>query len=308
MVPESPRRGLALAAIVGIALAITGCHRRHVPVTEEPELGYPACSPHSADGSQPDAGAGGSADCPICGRFAADGDDDPGVSVGSGHIRSGPYSAEHDVVERFDLRRTACGYTFRSRQEWPRATSDVEVRYDAELRPIWAWKRMTIPGSPRPDGSAEIRRYELRTGDVFIKRRDAAGVTVLEQLLAGGRRKPPPGARVGAVIAPGRGMITAWLQRAKLPVGAKTHELVLDFRSQVESLEMASLERNEDRLEPTLGKQVRVYTFYGSETVLADERDVVVGDLAGMRPSASLSTPEPPSLPLYGAPDPRQTP
>ncbi|MCL2450608.1 MAG: hypothetical protein FWD17_16795, partial [Polyangiaceae bacterium] len=164
------------------------------------------------------------------------------------------------------------------------------------------------PGSPREDGSADIRRYELRTGDVFIKRRDASGKTVLEHLLAGGRRKPPPGARVGAVIAPGRGMMTAWLQRARLAVGEKAYELVIDFRSEVESLEMASLERNDDRLEPTLGRSVRVYTFYGMETVFADEHDVVVGDLAGMRPSDSLATPEPPALPMYGAPDPRHTP
>jgi hypothetical protein len=167
---------------------------------------------------------------------------------------------------------------------------------------------MTIPGSPRPDGAADIRRYELRTGEVFIKRRAADGALVLEHLLPGGRMKAPPGARVGAVIAPGRGVLTPWLQRAHLPVGGRTYELVLDFRSMVESLEMALLERNEDRFEPTLGKTVRVYTFYGSETVFADENDVVVGDLAGMRPSASIPTPEPAPLPLYGPPDPRHTP
>jgi hypothetical protein len=212
------------------------------------------------------------------------------------------------VVERFELRETGCGYTFHSRQEWPRATSDVEVRYDASLRPLWAWKRMTIPGTPRADGAAEVRRYELRTGDVFIKRRGPDGATVLEQLLAGGRRKPPPGAHVGAVVAPGRGMLTPWLKRAKLAVGAKSYELVLDFRSGVETLELASLERNDDRFEPTLGKRVRVYTFYGMETVFADDDDVVVGDLAGMRPSDTLETPEPAPLPLYGEPDPRHTP
>jgi hypothetical protein len=254
-------------------------------VSQVPELGYPACT---------DAGP--------------DGPDDPGVTVGSGHIRSGPYSAERDVVERFDFRRTPCGFTFRSRQEWPRATSDIEVRYDESLRPLWAWKRMTIPGSAREDGAAETSRYELRTGDVFIKRRDAAGTIRLEQLLPGGRRKPAPGARVGAVIAPGRGALTPWLKRAKLSVGAKAYELVLDFRNPVESVEVASLERNEDRFEPTLGRRVRVYTFYGMETVFADDDDVVVGDLAGMRPSDSLNSPEPPSLPMYGSPDPRHTP
>jgi len=182
------------------------------------------------------------------------------------------------------------------------------VRYDASLAPLWAWKRMTIAGSKREDGNADTRRYELRTGDVFIKRRDPAGEVTLQKLLPGGRAPIPEGAKLGALVGPGRGIITAWLQRAKLPVGAKTHELVLDFRDMVESLEEGLLERNEDRLEPSLGRTVRVYTFFGRETVFADENDVVVGDLAGLRPSDSLSTPEPPSLPAYGGPDPEHTP
>ncbi len=276
------RRLLAAGAMTALAVASAACSRKHVRVGAIPELPYPACG---------DAGA-----------------DDPGVSVAAGKIRSGPYSPEQDVVERFDLRRTACGYTFRSRQEWPRATSDVEVRYGPDLVPVWAWKRMTIPGSARPDGSADARRYELRTGDVFIKRRDADGEFTFEHLLPGGRRTPPPGARVGAVVVPGRGAITPWLLRAKLPVGGRVYDLVLDFRSPVETLEIASLERNEDRFEPTMNRTVRVYTFYGKETVFADDNDVVVGDLAGLRPSDSLTTPEPPPLPLYGPPDPAHQP
>ena len=51
-----------------------------------------------------------------------------------------------------------------------------------------------------------------------------------------------------------------------------------------------------------------MYTFFGRETVFADQDDVVIADLAGMRPSDSLSTPEPEPLPMYGAPDPRNTP
>jgi hypothetical protein len=279
---SAARRLFGAGVTVALALAATGCSRKHLRVGAIPELPYPACG---------DAGA-----------------DDPGVAVASGKIRSGPYSAEQDVVEAFELRRTACGYTLRSRQEWPRATSDVEVRYGPDLAPVWAWKRMTIPGSTRPDGSADVRRYELRTGDVFIKRRDAGGDVTLERLLPGGRRTPEPGTRVGAVVAPGRGAITPWLMRARLPVGGRVYTLVLDFRSPVETLEIASLERNEDRFEPTMNRTVRVYTFYGKETVFADENDVVVGDLSGLRPSDSLTTPEPPPLPLYGAPDPAHQP
>lgn len=285
------------AASLALAMLAAGCRRRHVPLDAAPELGYPACE---------DAG-----------------EESAGVVVGEGHIRSGPLSNDKNVNERFELRRTSCGATFRARQEWPLTISDVEVHYDVELRPIWAWKRMTIAGSTREDGNADIRRYELRatrdvapasvpatgwTGAVFIKRRDAAGTVHLEELLPGGRVDVSAEARVGAVVAPGRGMLTPWLQRARLPVGARERELVLDFREAVETLEMATLQRNEDRFEPSLGTTVRVYTFYGRETVFADDHDVVVGDLSGMRPSDSIAAPEPAALPTYGGPDPRHSP
>jgi hypothetical protein len=269
---------------VGVALALlfaTGCKRKHVPVGAVPELGFPTCV---------DAGA-----------------TEVGSLVGQGNLRAGPFSAEKNVVERFELRRTSCGYEFHSRQEWPLAIADVEVRYDESLTPLWAWKRLTIAGSQRADGNADIRRYELRTGEVFIKRRDADDKVTLEKLLPGGRLDVPPGARAGAMVGPGRGVITAWLQRAKLPVGAKTRDLVLDFRDMFESLEEGTLERNPDLYEPSLGT-VRAYTFFGKETVFADDHDVVIGDLSGMRPAASLITPEPPPLPTYGGADPVHTP
>jgi len=279
-----------LLAGAGSGASLAGCRRKHVPVDAVPELGYPAC----VDGGGGDADAAG--------------------VVGQGRIRAGPLSAEKNVVERFELRRTPCGYVFRSRQEWPLAISDVEVRYDAALSPIWAWKRLTIAGADRPDGFADIRRYELRgqrpgaDAEVFIKRRDARGEVSFERLLPGGRLPVPAGARVGAIVGPGRGVITAWLQREHLPVGGKVRELVLDFRDLVESLEVGTLERHEDQVEPSLGGTVRVYTFFGRETVFADDHDVVIGDLAGMRPSSSLATPEPEPLPMYGQPDPVHTP
>jgi hypothetical protein len=247
-----------------------------------PELGYPAC--------------------------LANGTRDMGEVVARGRLRSGPSSQEQSVVERFELQRTACGYTLRARQEWPLDISDIEVRFDANLTPIWAWKRMTLGASSRPDGNADIRRYELRTGEVFIKRRDPGGELTLEKLLPGGRMRVPAGACVGAVVGPGRGVITAWLKRASLPVGGKTKELVLDFRAMIESVEMGTLERGPDQFEPSLGRSVRVYTFFGRETVFADDSDVVVGDLAGMRPGESLTTPEPPPLPTFGGADPTGTP
>ncbi len=262
--------------------ALGGCKRKHVPVDAVPELGYPACV---------DAGT-----------------TDPGTVVARGHMRSGPLSNDQNVVERFELRKTACGYNFVSRQEWSANTTDIEVHYDANLTPFWAWKRMTLAASPRPDGDADTRRYELRTGDVFIKRRDPEGAIALEHLLPGGRMTVPVGARVGVLIGPGRGILTVWLKRARLKVGGKTDELILDFRNPLESLEIGSLERDSDRFEPSLSRTVRVYTFFGQETVFADDDDVVLGDLSGMRPSDTLSTPEPAPLPTFGGPDPVHTP
>jgi len=227
--------------------------------------------------------------------------------VGQGHLRAGPTAADQNVSERFELRRTSCGYTFHSRQEWPLAISDMEVRFDGSLTPIWAWKRLTIAGSKREDGNADTRRYDLRAGDVFIKRRDAEGALTLEKLLPGGRMDVPSGRRWGCGRAGSR-RHHGVLQRAKLSVGGKTKELVLDFRDMIESLEVGTLARNPDLYEPSLGKTVRAYTFFGKETVFADENDVVIGDLAGMRPSDSLKTPELPALPVYGAPDPVHTP
>ncbi len=267
---------------MSLAGATTGCHRKHEPVQAGPELGYPTCG---------DAGS-----------------DDRGTPVASGKLRSGPLSNEKNVVERFELDRTTCGYAYHARQEWPLDISDVEIRYDANLTPLWAWKRMTIAGSQRPDGNADIRRYEMRTGEVFIKRRDADGRTTMEKLLPGGRMTAPQGARVGAVIAPGRGSITAWLKRAKLPVGGRTDELVLDFRPMMESLEVGTLQRQADQYEPDYGRNVRVYTFFGRETVFADDSDVVIGDLAGMRPADLVKSPEPEPLPTYGGADPVHTP
>jgi len=275
-------RAVGVTAVVLTVLAASACKHKHVPVDTEPELGYPSCG---------------------------DGGRDEGVEVAHGRLRAGPASHEQNVVEQYSLLRTMCGYTFRSRQEWPLDISDVEVRYDGALTPLWAWKRMTLAGSKRDDGDADIRRYELRTGEVFIKRRrDSVHELSIERLLAGGRMNVPSGARVGAVLAPGRGAVTAWIRRSKLAVGAKVYDLVLDFRPMVEKLELGSLERNPDQFEPSLGRRVRVYTFFGQETVFADDDDVVIGDLAGMRPSATLSTPEPEALPTFGGPDPAHTP
>ncbi len=288
-VATSGPRLLGVAALLG-AVGVAGCRRHHVPVETSPELGYPTCG--DAGVASAEAGATGPG----------------GLSLAHGALRAGPISADKDVVERFDLARMPCGFVLTSRQEWPLAIADLEVHYDAGLAPIWAWKRLTSAASTRPDGNADIRRYELRTGEVFIKRRDASGEITHQKLLPGGRMRAPEGGHVGAIITPGRGGITPWLRRAHLPVGGKTQDLVLDMRSLVESLEVGTLERLPDQQQADMGRSVRVYTFFGKETVFADETDTVIGDLAGMRPEATVTLPLPPPLPTFEPLDPAHTP
>jgi hypothetical protein len=201
------------------------------------------------------------------------------------------------VVERYAIKRRGCLVAVELRQEWPLGTSDVEVLYDQNLLPLRIWKRMTLPGIERAGERADIRRYELRSDPVSVKMRSMNGHIGFEQLLGG---KPK------VVIGPGRGLISMWIQRAKLEVGQKVRELAIDVRG-LEKIELVTLLREVDMDHPELG-HVRAYTFYGRETVFVDERDMVVGDLLGLRADRVLKTPPPIALPQYGTPDPVNTP
>lgn len=279
-----PRRAVWRSCALRDAFRLLGClllllplaackrfQRKHLPVDQVTELGYPTC-----DGKPPPAGE----------------------LIASEHIRSGPVHPDKQVSERYALKRRGCLLAVEVRQEWPLGTSDVEVLYDPSRLPLRAWKRMTLPGIERAAERADIRRYELRTDPVSIKLRSMEGAIRFEQLL-GGRPK--------VVIGPGRGLISMWIQRAKLRVGEKVRELALDMRGGLEKIEPVTLLREADMDHPDLGP-VRVYTFYGRETVFVDERDMVVGDLMGMRADRVLHTPRPPALPIYGPPDPVGTP
>ncbi|MFO0678700.1 MAG: hypothetical protein U0169_19365 [Polyangiaceae bacterium] len=281
---------LALAA-----MAEVGCKRRHVEVATAPEFPYPTCvdggalpGPYVAFpfalGFVPDAGASG--------RVPSD------LSV-RGRLRLADPIVERGMIEKFEVRRDACLWTVSVRQEWSRQSTDVEAVFDETFTPIRVWKRMTIPGSSRPDGHGEIRRYEFRGPEVSIKAKRADGTEHLEVL---------KGAVPKAVIGPGRALLTMWMKRAKLAVGDKVREPVLDFREMVEVIQPVTLKREPDREEPSLGRRVRVYTIYGREPVFTDDDDVVLGDLAGLRPSETLTTPEPTPAPMFGVPDPVHTP
>lgn len=264
------RGGASLVALLAALLA-GACRRKHVPVGSVPQLRYPDCG----RGPLPE-----------------------GELLAEGHLRSGPFSVEQLITERFALRRRDCLHTVTVRQEWPLNVADLEVVYDSSWLPLRAWKRMTLPGVRRADGMADIRRYELRTPSITITRLHY-GVRSYEVLR---------GERPTVVLGPGRGLLTAWIRRAHLAVGGRVREVALDIREPIEAVRQVTLRREPDQRVAEYGRALRVYTVYGRESVFADERDVVVGDLAGLRQDAVLRTPAPPALPRYGAPDPVHTP
>lgn len=261
----------ALSLLPSLGAGCKKFERRHLPVDTLEELGYPTCAGRVPEGD--------------------------GELLGEELLRSGPAHNDQRIVEQYSIRRHDCLVTLHARQEWPLGTADFEVVYDKDLLPLRVWKRMTVPSLPDAGDKAEIRRYELRSELVGRKRRAPSGDISYEQIKGG---------RPLAVIGPGRGVISMWLRRAKLAPGQKVRELAIDVRA-LETIEPVTLMREPDMDHPDLGK-VRVYTFYGRETVFADEHDLVLGDLAGMRPDRLLKTPRPPAIPLFGPIDPIHTP
>ncbi|MDB4973773.1 MAG: hypothetical protein JWN48_2114 [Myxococcaceae bacterium] len=265
-----------MLALVAVWVALSGCERikdrftkKHIAVASLEDLGYPSC-----EGK-------------VLGRVH---------TVAEELIRSGPTHSDHTIVERYGIYDNACQVIFGSRQEWPMGTTDFEVVYDKDLLPLRIWKRDTVPLLPNAGEKADIRSIELRSQPIGIKR-SAAGSLSYEQL---------KGVRPQAVIGPGRGSISIWIRRAKLKPGQKVREPIIDVRA-LEKIEPVTLMREPDMVHPELGP-VRVYTYYGRETVFVDQNDMVVGDLAGMRADKLLSTPRPPAIPTFGVVDPVHTP
>jgi hypothetical protein len=267
-------RSRAVGLLLALVIVSAGCkrfERKHIPVDSLPELGYPSCP---------------------------DGVPKQGVTVlEEQHLRAGPNHNDESIVERYRAERRGCLTVFTARQEWPRGTTDLEVVYDQALTPLRIWKRMLIPSLPDAGKHAEIRRYELRSEPVGIKRRAPDGYISYEQLKGG---------RPLAVIGPGRGLLSMWIRRARLAPGQKVREPIIDVRA-LEKIEPVTLLREPDMDHPELGR-VRVYTFYGRETIFADAQDRVIGDLAGMRPHRILKSAAPPPIPPFGPIDPAGTP
>jgi hypothetical protein len=261
------RAVLALMAALSLSVGCESCLKRK-PVASVPRLAYPSCGQ---------------------GELAA-----PEV-LASGVLRSGPEMREQGVVERYTLTRRDCLRIFSVRQEWARQVTDVEVVYDAEYRPLRAWKRMAVPGFE--ESTEDIRLYEFRGEHPTMIRSSADGEEFFRF----------EGAEPVALVGPGRALIGAWIRRAGLDVGEVARGPVFDLRGLLERVEDGQLRRDADREDAVLGG-VSVYTFYGRETVFADENGDVVGDLAGLLEASHVEGPLPPAVESPTPPDPLHTP
>jgi len=218
--------------------------------------------------------------------------------LASGELRAGPVMRESSVIERFSLSERDCHVVYTGVQDWDLGATDLEVIYDRELRPIRAWKRSTSPGPLSARERTDVRSYDFRGDRLAMRRRGA-----IDELELWRFRFAPP----SVVIGPGRGLLSVWLRRAHLEVGERVREPAVDIREAIEVIRDVTLTRHEDRDDPEMG-HVRVYTIYGREPIFADENDVVVGDMMGMRPARLITTPLSTPVPRAGPPDPRGTP
>jgi hypothetical protein len=266
----SLRLGLAALVVLAAVLLFAGCIRPPRERADAPlDHGYPTC-----------------------GRDALP----EGETLFTGLLRSGPVMRERGVVERFEARRRDCVIVFTGRQDWALSSSDLEVIYDAEtLLPIRVWKRLISPGPQDAEDRVETRRFELRGDRVALTQRKVTGE--LEHWWI-------RGAMPTAIIGPGRGLVTMWLHRVRLPVGGRVRETVLDVREQMEVIREVSLRRVDDQYDAAIGRTVRVYTIYGREPIYADENDVVIGDMMGLLPGDRVAEPFPPTIVAPGPPEP----
>lgn len=259
-----------LAAV--FLLLFPACKRQHYSVEQVPELPYPAC-PEGVDRT-------------------------PKVLVDR-KLRSGYADTRQPIVEHYRVEQRGCLLAAITRQEWPMQIADVEVLYDEAMLPLRIWRRQTVPGSKRPDGSPDFKRFDLRTPQVTVKHKDDKGAVDYEELRG-------PGKPV-ALIGPGRGLLSMWIRRAKLKVGEKTREMTLDFRG-VEKIAPVTLQRHPDKHLDWLGRTAQVYTVLGREAVFTDEEGFVLGDLAGLVLEEKAPGPAPKPMSTFEPPDPVHTP
>ncbi len=246
---------------------------QHVEATQIPELGYPRCDIAS--------------------------DENPTKRVYEGLLQSGASMTQQHIVEHYKVWRNRCFTRIELTQSWPLNVTYVEAFFDPQGRPLWVWKQQSIPGVDEARAKPDIRRYDLRTQPITLKHRDTRGKL---------HRKRIRGPKPKALIGPGRGLLSAWIQQAQLEVGDKKRVPVLDVRG-LELIKKVTLKREPNRRLDQHPKPLRVYTIYGREAVFTNANNWVIGDLQGLRPAA-LSQRDAllKTLPQQPKSDPKQTP
>jgi hypothetical protein len=210
-------------------------------------------------------------------------------------LRAGPVMTEQSVVETFSLRAAGCHVVYTGHEEWAMGATDLEIVYDADRRPLRAYRRATAPGPHEPAARTDVRVFDLRGPHVELVRR--APLAEIERLVF---RAASP----GVIIATGRGALTPWIQRSHLGVGERVRESALDIRERIEIVRDVTLRREADREDGRIG-HVRVYTIYGREPIYTDDQDVIIGDMMGLLPSSLVDRPRDPIVLTDGPPNPR---
>jgi hypothetical protein len=210
-------------------------------------------------------------------------------------LRAGPVMTEQSVVETFSFASRACHYVYTGREDWALGATELEIVFDADRRPLRAYKRSTAPGPQPPAARTDVRVFDLRGPHVELTRRRPLGQ--IERLVY---RAPTP----SVIIATGRGALTPWIQRAHLAVGGRTRESALDIREDIEIIRDVTLHREEDRDDARLG-HVRVYTIYGREPVFTDDHDLVIGDMMGLVLADMVDRPRDPPVVTDGPANPQ---
>lgn len=264
-----PRHGArAAAAILVLAILISCVEMPRHAVETLADRGYPTC---------PEGAAPANVD-PI--RRA---------------LRAGPNMTEQSVLEAFSLAARDCLVVYTGLEEWAMGQTDLEIVFDADRRPIRAYRRATAPGPQSPAARTDVRVFDFRGPHIELLRRSPLGS--IENLVY--RAATPL-----VIIATGRGALTPWIQRSHLAVGERVRESALDIRERVEIVRDVTLRREDDRDDALIG-HVRVYTIYGREPIYTDDHDVIIGDMMGLLPASLVDRPRDPPVITEGPPTPQ---
>src|SRR5262245_56668820 len=114
---------------------------------------------------------------PTCGDGAAAASVEPVQR----ELRAGPVMTEQSVVETFSLASDGCRVRYTGHEEWAMGSVDLEIVFDADRRPLRAYRRSTAPGPHPAPARTDVRVYELRGPHVELWRRQPLGE--IERLL-----------------------------------------------------------------------------------------------------------------------------